>query len=43
MSAPYTSYHTATPGGYDLQISFVTEKNRLALSNAVRPRLLASR
>ncbi|HZW88167.1 MAG TPA: hypothetical protein VFF12_03735 [Myxococcaceae bacterium] len=38
--APYKSYHTATPGNYDLQISFVTRKNRLALANAVKPRAL---
>lgn len=35
--AAYKSYHTATPNGYNLQISFVTRQNRLALSNAVRP------
>jgi catechol 2,3-dioxygenase-like lactoylglutathione lyase family enzyme len=36
--AAYKSYHTTTPNGYDLQISFVTQQNRLALSNAVRPK-----
>ncbi len=41
--APYKSYHTATPGNYDLQISFVTRGNRLALANAVRPKALAPR
>jgi catechol 2,3-dioxygenase-like lactoylglutathione lyase family enzyme len=41
--APYKSYHTETPAGYNLQISFVTEKNRLALSNAVKPRALVGR
>jgi len=37
-AAAYKSYHTTTPNGYDLQISFVTHHNRLALANAVRPR-----
>ena len=36
--AAFKSYHTDTPNGYDLQISYVTRANRLALSNAVRPR-----
>jgi catechol 2,3-dioxygenase-like lactoylglutathione lyase family enzyme len=39
--APYKSYHTTTPNGYDLQISFVTPQNRLALANAVKPNALA--
>ncbi|MGE5243757.1 MAG: glyoxalase [Betaproteobacteria bacterium] len=36
--AAFKSYHTATPNGYNLQISYVTHDNRLALSNAVRPK-----
>ena len=37
-SAAFKSYHTATPNGYNLQISYVTHDNRLALSNAVKPK-----
>lgn len=36
--AAFKSYHTATPNGYNLQISFVTHDSRLALSNAVKPK-----
>ena len=36
--APFKSYHTTTPNGYNLQISYVTHDNRLALPNAVRPK-----
>ena len=36
--AAYKSYHTTTPNGFDLQISYVGRENRLALANAVRPR-----
>lgn len=36
--AAFKSYHTATPNGYNLQISYVTHDNRLALPNAVKPR-----
>jgi catechol 2,3-dioxygenase-like lactoylglutathione lyase family enzyme len=36
--AAFKSYHTTTPNGYDLQISYVTHENRLALPNAVRPK-----
>jgi catechol 2,3-dioxygenase-like lactoylglutathione lyase family enzyme len=36
--AAYKSYHTTTPNGYDLQISFVTRQNRLPLANAVKPK-----
>ena len=36
--AAFKSYHTMTPNGYNLQISFVTHDNRLALPNAVRPK-----
>jgi len=37
-TAAFKSYHTATPNGYNLQISYVTHGNRLALPNAVRPK-----
>ena len=37
-TAAFKSYHTATPNGYNLQISYVTHDNRLALANAVKPR-----
>src|SRR2546421_331237 len=36
--AAFKSYHTTTPNGYNLQISYVTHDNRLALPNAVRPK-----
>jgi catechol 2,3-dioxygenase-like lactoylglutathione lyase family enzyme len=36
--AEFKSYHTTTPNGFDLQISYVTQENRLALSNAVKPK-----
>jgi len=36
--AAYKSYHTTTPNGFDLQISYVTRENRLALPNAVKPK-----
>jgi catechol 2,3-dioxygenase-like lactoylglutathione lyase family enzyme len=36
--AAFKSYHTGTPNGYNLQISYVTHDNRLALPNAVRPK-----
>jgi len=38
-TAAFKSYHTQTPNGYNLQISYVTRDNRFALSNAVRPRV----
>jgi hypothetical protein len=41
--AAFKSYHTATPNGYNLQISYVTQQNRLALPNAVRPKPTAGR
>lgn len=41
--AAYKSYHTTTPNGYDLQISYVTHDNRLALANAVKPKPSGSR
>jgi catechol 2,3-dioxygenase-like lactoylglutathione lyase family enzyme len=37
-TAQFKSYHTDTPNGYNLQISYVTHDNRLALPNAVRPK-----
>jgi catechol 2,3-dioxygenase-like lactoylglutathione lyase family enzyme len=37
--AAFKSYHTTTPNGFDLQISYVTRENRLALPNAVKPKL----
>ena len=36
--APFKSYHTTTPNGFDLQISDVTSDGRLALSKAVKPK-----
>jgi catechol 2,3-dioxygenase-like lactoylglutathione lyase family enzyme len=36
-SAQFKSYHTETPNGFNLQISYVTHDNRLALPNAVKP------
>jgi len=37
-TAAFKSYHTETPNGYNLQISYVTHENRLALANAVNPK-----
>jgi len=37
-TAAFKSYHTDTPNGYNLQISYVTHDNRLALANAVDPK-----
>jgi catechol 2,3-dioxygenase-like lactoylglutathione lyase family enzyme len=36
--AQYKSYHTTTPNGYDLQISYNTHDTRLNLAIAVNPR-----
>jgi catechol 2,3-dioxygenase-like lactoylglutathione lyase family enzyme len=36
--AAYKSYHTTTPNGFNLQISYVTRQNRLALPDAVKPK-----
>ncbi|HEY4303161.1 MAG TPA: VOC family protein [Gemmatimonadaceae bacterium] len=36
--AAFKSYHTATPNGYNLQISAVTHDTRLTLPDAVRPK-----
>lgn len=41
--AAFKSYHTTTPNGFDLQISYVTHDNRLALANAVKPKPAGSR
>ena len=40
-TAAFKSYHTATPNGFNLQISYVTRDNRLALPNAVKPKASA--
>jgi catechol 2,3-dioxygenase-like lactoylglutathione lyase family enzyme len=37
-TAAFRSYHTRTPNGYNLQISWLTRETRLALANAVRPK-----
>ncbi len=42
-TAAFKSYHTDTPNGYNLQISYVTHNNRLALANAVNPKTLAEK
>lgn len=36
--AVYKSYHTKTPGGYDVQISDITRETRLTVANAVKPK-----
>ena len=36
--AAFKSYHTTTPNGFDLQISYVTHDTRFALPNAVQPK-----
>jgi catechol 2,3-dioxygenase-like lactoylglutathione lyase family enzyme len=36
--AAYKSYHTTTPNGFNLQISYVTQENRLALGKTVKPK-----
>jgi catechol 2,3-dioxygenase-like lactoylglutathione lyase family enzyme len=38
--AAFQSYHTTTPNGYNLQISWMTKDKRLALANAVKPKSL---
>ncbi len=42
-TAAFKSYHTETPNGFNLQISYVTHANRLALPNAVKPKPTAVR
>jgi catechol 2,3-dioxygenase-like lactoylglutathione lyase family enzyme len=41
--AAFKSYHTTTPNGFDLQISYVTQKNRLALPDAVKPKSVGAK
>jgi catechol 2,3-dioxygenase-like lactoylglutathione lyase family enzyme len=36
--AAFKSYHTTTPNGFDLQISYLTHDTRLKLANAVKPK-----
>jgi catechol 2,3-dioxygenase-like lactoylglutathione lyase family enzyme len=36
--AAFQSYHTTTPNGYNLQISWMTRDKRLALATAVKPK-----
>ena len=36
--AAYKSYHTTTPNGYNLQMSYVGHDTRLTLPNAVKPK-----
>jgi catechol 2,3-dioxygenase-like lactoylglutathione lyase family enzyme len=36
--AAYKSYHTFTPNGYNLQISYLTHDTRSVLNNAVKPK-----
>jgi catechol 2,3-dioxygenase-like lactoylglutathione lyase family enzyme len=38
--AEFKSYHTFTPNGFNLQISYVRHDNRLALPNAVKPKAI---
>lgn len=38
----YKSYHTTTPSGYDIQISDITHRSRLTLSNVVKPKPASS-
>jgi hypothetical protein len=38
-AAAYKSYHTTTPNGYNLQMSYVTHEQRLTLANAVKPKV----
>jgi catechol 2,3-dioxygenase-like lactoylglutathione lyase family enzyme len=42
-TAAFKSYHTATPNNFNLQISYVTHDNRLALPNAVNPKTLSGK
>lgn len=41
--AAYKSYHTTTPNGYDLQISYITHDKRLTLANAAKPKSASAR
>jgi catechol-2,3-dioxygenase len=38
--AAFQSYHTTTPNGFDLQLSWMTKDKRLALATAVKPKAL---
>jgi catechol 2,3-dioxygenase-like lactoylglutathione lyase family enzyme len=38
--AAFQSFHTVTPNGFDLQISWMTKDKRLALATAVKPKAL---
>jgi catechol 2,3-dioxygenase-like lactoylglutathione lyase family enzyme len=38
--AAFQSYHTHSPNGFDLQISWMTKDKRLALATAVKPKAL---
>jgi len=38
--AAFQSYHTRTPNNYNLQISWMTKDKRLALANAVKPKIV---
>jgi catechol 2,3-dioxygenase-like lactoylglutathione lyase family enzyme len=38
--AAFQSYHTQTPNGFNLQISWMTKDKRLALANAIKPKAL---
>lgn len=40
--AAFQSYHTQTPNGFNLQISWMTKDKRLALATAVKPKTLLS-
>ena len=42
-TAAFKSYHTRTPNGYNLQISYVARASRLALANAVDPRAFSGK
>jgi catechol 2,3-dioxygenase-like lactoylglutathione lyase family enzyme len=42
-AAVYKSYHTTTPNGYDLQISYITHDTRLTLANVVKPKSTSGR
>lgn len=41
--AAFKSYHTTTPNGYNLQISYLTHETRLKLVNAVKPKTRGDR
>jgi len=41
--AAFQSYHTRTPNGYNLQISWNSKDKRMALANAVKPKALINK